>query len=158
MIDEFEAHLISSLRELMGLRSISVREMAAKVGVPYRTLQNQLLGKARLPASTYMKVVNEVGLRLPGQLQDLDENALASALEQCLGGQLPTISPSGPQTVSILPPPNPDTRDEASRFEDARRLTFFVAATYYAELRSKAAEGPQRRVRNADGGRGPNAG
>lgn len=145
MTEDTDDALTANLRALIGEHGMSIRAMAEVIGVPYRTLQNQLLGKARMPAATYLNAMKALGFQSFGSTPALNEEALAIALDECLGEHLPALRASGPGSISIAAPPSPDTRSPEQRLQDARRLAFFVAFSYYAAAAPEALskQGPQ---------------
>jgi hypothetical protein len=57
-----DQELIDGLRALMKARKVSVKTLAAGIGIPYRTLQNYLIGETRFPASVFLSASEYLGV------------------------------------------------------------------------------------------------
>lgn len=125
MADYSDEHLTARLRLLLKDEKISIREAAERIDVPYRTLQNQLAGKNRMPASTFAKLTEmlDVPARFVAEgTIKLDRYALTESLKQVLGDLLPTVDK---EFVFHLPK-QPDDRTKQQRDHDAEMLAFVV--------------------------------
>lgn len=127
-----DERLAARLRILLADAGISITEAAEAIEVPYRTLQNQLAGRNRMPASTFAKLTSMLEVTpdfvATGRLR-LNRTSFANALMQVLREQLPAVDK---EYVFHLPE-TPDARTEAQRLQDARALTFMVLDRYEHE-------------------------
>lgn len=115
--------LAGRLKALIDGRGISIKAASEAIGVPYRTLQNQLMGNNRMPASTFLKL--SMFLELPAEViaegrWRLPLKTLANALRSTLGDTLPTID--GEMRVA---PPTAE-RDTAALDAQAKTLAFIL--------------------------------
>lgn len=129
MVDFSDEHLAARLRLLMSDQGVTITEAAEAINVPYRTLQNQLSGKNRMPASTFAMLVTMLRVTpefvATGRLK-LDRPSLAKALAERLGGLLPRVD----DEMNLHPPSPPDIRTDDEARRDAMAIAHFVADSY----------------------------
>ncbi|MFO1038123.1 MAG: helix-turn-helix transcriptional regulator [Geminicoccaceae bacterium] len=58
-----DAKIIKQIQITMAVRRVTMRDLAPLVGMPYRTLQNYLQGKSRLPAAVVIKLAEALNVR-----------------------------------------------------------------------------------------------
>lgn len=122
MADYSDEVLASRLKAILDGRRVSIKSAAEAVGIPYRTLQNQLMGNNRMPASTFLKLA--VFLEIPADViaegrWRFPLRPLTNALKQTFGGLLPALD--GEMRV-LAPVP----RDDAQLDANARTLAFLL--------------------------------
>ncbi|WP_057462601.1 helix-turn-helix transcriptional regulator [Pseudovibrio sp. POLY-S9] len=61
-MDEINDQLVARLKATMKLAKMSLKHMSEKIGLPYRSLQNYMSGKTRLPADVYVLMCQELGV------------------------------------------------------------------------------------------------
>lgn len=61
MVD-IDDQLVEGIKRAMAEGKVSMKRLSARTGLPYRTLQNYLLGTARMPASAYVMICRELGI------------------------------------------------------------------------------------------------
>lgn len=83
------------LRRLIEARGLSIRQVAKDIQVPYRTLQNQLLGSNKMPASTFARLLEY--LQLPAAFITYGRyepklRPITDALKKTFGHLLPVVN------------------------------------------------------------------
>lgn len=101
--------VLDGIRALMKKRKITLRELASRVGIPYRTLQNYLNGNSRFPAYVFLNICETLGLGrhyvLSGSA-DVSYQELVDSIIQVFGDELLKINVDpqlGKVTVSDIP-------------------------------------------------------
>lgn len=129
MTDEW---LALRLKRLLDGREISTKEAAEAIGVPYRTLQNQLAGNNKMAATTLAKLLMMLQVPVEFLVEErirLKPRALAFALDRTFGPALPTFISEGDFMGPALPSV-PDPRGPQERFDDARSLALILRGDY----------------------------
>jgi len=61
-MDDLDQALIDGIKRTMKEGKFSMRSLADRTGIPYRSLQNYLSGTTRMPASAYVQICNVMGV------------------------------------------------------------------------------------------------
>lgn len=124
--DEF---LAKRLRVLVDANDTTLTELATSIGVPYRTLQNQLSGNNKMPASTFAKILLRLGVPLDfvtsGRIA-LDLTMLGPAVDDALGALLPAVD----DDLNFVSPPEPDTRSKMERRQHAKMVASAIRSNF----------------------------
>ena len=139
--------LISQLRDIMKLQKVSIKTISDDLEIPYRTLQNQFSGSSKIPASTFLRIVNY--LNIPASVIThncfvLNDKILAQVLVDYLGSALPTIT-AGPDNAFVI-----DTQDESMlrtperMIKDANFISTLLALGYGSFPIDKAMSPPKK--------------
>lgn len=119
-----EAKYITELRRIIDRRKVKITYLAKRVGIPYRTLQNYLSGRHRIPLQAYIDICYKLGITaeypLVGKFK-LDHHALQKAILMALGPVLPYIELNKSSEMSVRKEPIKDDTD-------AIRIAGFLAA------------------------------
>lgn len=122
----------------MDSQGIAITEAAEALSVPYRTLQNQLSGKNRMPASTFAKILEFLQIPVSFVIDErirLNSQAAQDAIRDVFGNQLPQVD----EDLRIIPAPNPDTRSEQEKEKHLKLLAALFGHRYenrlYIELK-----------------------
>ena len=79
-----ESGLVTRVRAAMAVRDVSIRDLASTIGLPYRTLQNYLLGTNQMPAKIVGKVAEALNVSsdffLLGRVDLFDMRLLSDTL------------------------------------------------------------------------------
>lgn len=122
-----------ALRSLLDARGITIREAASATGTSYRTLQNQLLGKAKMPAVTFVRLIAFLGVT-PEVVAEGRYNPplrpIANALKRVFGDLLPSIDDD-----ARLLPPDPQ-RERSVLDRNAQFLAFALRESIEREMLS----------------------
>lgn len=132
-MDEYtDQGLAARLRSVIDARNLSIREVAKTIEVPYRTLQNQLLGQNKMPASTFAKLLSYLELPaefiVSGRYQPR-HRPIADALKATLGDLLPAVDGD-----MNLVPPGPEPRSPQQLDQHAQALAFLFREAYEWEV------------------------
>lgn len=124
--------LATRLRTIIDGRSLSIREVAKAIDVPYRTLQNQLLGHNKMPASTFARLL--AFLELPAEFvtegrYQPRHRPIANALKRAFGDHLPAVDPE----MRIVAPPA-ESRTAEQLDQHAQALAFLFREAYEWEV------------------------
>lgn len=129
--------LAQRLRFIMEGRGITITEAAEGIGVPYRTLQNQLGGKNRMPASTFAKMLELLEVPVSFVVREriqLNVRAAQEAIRDVFGAHLPFVD----ENLAIHPAPRPETRTTDELEHQLKMLTYLLRDRYenrvYQEL------------------------
>lgn len=130
MLESFsDEELARRLRFLMDEQGETIKDAAETIGVPYRTLQNQLNGNNKMPASTFAKLVSMLNVPLSFVVSgrvELSHRALANALKEVLGKSLPVVD----QEMNVSAPTAADSRDERAWDHHATILALLLKGRY----------------------------
>lgn len=130
MVSAFGDEAISRrLRFLIDEADLTMKEVAEAIDVPYRTLQNQLSGNNKMPASTLAKIVTmlEVPLSFVTSARVvMSRRSLTSAIKDVLGRQIPVLDGE----MRLCPPDLPDERDQQRLDADAGYLAALLIERY----------------------------
>jgi hypothetical protein len=123
MSDYRDEIIASRLKALLDGRKVSIKAAAEAVGIPYRTLQNQLAGNNRMAASTFVKLI--MFLELPAEVivegrVRTPLRPLANALKTTLGGMLPEFD----EEMRAIPAPEGRTADRLDT--NAKTMAFVL--------------------------------
>lgn len=116
------------LRQLIEARGLSIRQVAKDIQVPYRTLQNQLLGSNKMPASTFARLLEY--LELPAAFVTYGRyepklRPIADALKKTFGHLLPIVNHD-----NSLSAPVGESREAAELDIHARFIAFLFREAY----------------------------
>ena len=92
MIDD--AQLVSGLKRAMDASRVTLRELSRQTEVPYRSLQNYMSGRSRLPADVYVALCAALGIDTQYVVQgsfQLPIDPLYDVLWRVLGDGLLTL-------------------------------------------------------------------
>jgi hypothetical protein len=81
--------IVTAFRDAMKAGRRTIRSVSVNTGIPYRSLQNYLAGKSRMPASVYLNLCNELAITNDYVIHrtfQLDHEPLTRALTATLGG------------------------------------------------------------------------
>lgn len=62
MADVSESDIVDALRVLISRRKLKLVDIAETLGIPYRSLQNYMYKKARMPLDVYIRLCGVVGV------------------------------------------------------------------------------------------------
>lgn len=143
MADYTDEGLAARLRSILDARKLTIREVAEVIDVPYRTLQNQLLGRNKMPASTFARLLSY--LELPAEFiatgrHQPRHRPIANALKATFGDMLPAVDGE----MRLVPPPA-EPRSPQQLDQHAQSVAFLFREAYEWEVVSledmKAATG-----------------
>lgn len=122
-----DSYLAQRIRAIMDMRGFTITEAAETIGVPYRTLQNQLSGKNKMPASTYAKLTAMLEVPTSFVVEErirIHPRALQFALRFALMEYLPSVDDE-----MQVGPPDP-TRTDAQYSQQSKALAYVVRDLY----------------------------
>jgi len=130
--DYSDEGIAKRLRSVLDGRKLTIKEASEAVDVPYRTLQNQLLGRNKMPASTFAKLLSF--LELPPQFiaagrYEPDTRPIADALKWTFGALLPAVD----SEMRLIPPPAQDRSAEVLD-RHANAIAFLYRVAYEREI------------------------
>jgi transcriptional regulator with XRE-family HTH domain len=123
MSDYRDEVIAKRLKALLDGRGITIKSAAERLDVPYRTLQNQLMGNNRMTASTLAKLLSLLELPVEAIIEGRVRpplRPLASALKRVFGSLLPSLD----EDMTPVAPGSDRTADELDR--NARSLAFLL--------------------------------
>ncbi len=132
MSDYTDEGLSRRLKAILEGRKLTVKSVAATIGVPYRALQNQLIGHNKMTASTLAKLLTFLELPLEvvtdGRLRPPPRH-LAAALRRLFGDELlPGIS----DDMAVTPPVA--GRDAGHLHRNANALAYLLCEYWEKEV------------------------
>jgi transcriptional regulator with XRE-family HTH domain len=89
-----DSELIDAARDAIDRKGIKLAALAKELGITYRSLQNYLYKRSRMPISVYLGICEATGMppNYPNKERfDLDFYAFREALERGLGGWLSRV-------------------------------------------------------------------
>ena len=122
-----DENLALRIRAVMDERGITITEAAEATGVPYRTLQNQLGGKNKMPASTFAKLteMREVPISfLVNERIRLNARALQLAIRDAMGDMMPSVDDE--MRVKQADP----SRSDAEYEQQSKALAYIIRDRY----------------------------
>jgi hypothetical protein len=101
-----ETGIIDVLRHLIERRKIKLTALARDTGIPYRSLQNYLSKKSRLPLPAYLKICSRIGITPDYPVIDrfkIAHHALQQAIIDVMGPLLDAVELDEDSRLSIRP-------------------------------------------------------
>lgn len=129
-----DENLARRIRALMDEREITITEAAEATGVPYRTLQNQLGGKNKMPASTFAKLTEMLEVPISFLVDErirINARALQLAIRDAMRDFMPSVDDEmrvGPAETS---------RSDAEYEQQSKALAYIVRDRYEQRLISQ---------------------
>ena len=88
MADVSESDIVDALRAVISRRKLKLIDLARSLDIPYRSLQNYMYKKARMPLDVYVKLCSQLGITadypIQGQFK-LAHHDLQDALIEVFG-------------------------------------------------------------------------
>jgi hypothetical protein len=122
---------IAVLRSLVEQRRLKMTDVAAEIGVPYRSLQNYLYGTTRMPLEVYIELCAHVGVTADYPFEGrfkLDHHTLQKAIADVFGDSISGIDVSRDSVLSVGPSQRSLPKDHVQRV--AGFLAALIAGRY----------------------------
>lgn len=122
-----DENLALRIRAVMDERGITITEAADATGVPYRTLQNQLGGKNKMPASTFAKLTEMLEVPISFLVNErirLNALALQLAIRDAMGDMMPSVDDE--MRVKQADP----SRSDAEYEQQSKALAYIIRDRY----------------------------
>lgn len=125
-----EGAVVDALRALLEQRRVKLTALAKDIEVPYRTLQNYMYKKNRLPIPVYVRICERLGITADYPLHQrfrVDHHALQNAVLSVLGPVLPQLRLSESLAVAL------DSSQPTDRLHERRTagmLASLIASEY----------------------------
>ncbi|WP_245282520.1 MULTISPECIES: helix-turn-helix transcriptional regulator [Hyphomicrobiales] len=88
MVDVSESDIVEALRAIMARRKLKLADLAKSLDIPYRSLQNYMYKKARMPLDVYVRLCSLLGVTADYPIQGrfrLEHHDLQQAMIEVFG-------------------------------------------------------------------------
>lgn len=131
MTDLSDDAAIDRLRWVLDRRSIKLTDLARRTGIPYRSLQNYMYKKSRIPLSACVVICQNIGITVEYLFDDkfkLDYHILKNCIHEVLGEQLDAMDIN--ERLELTRRQEPIINSAEHRNRVASALAAFLSSAY----------------------------
>lgn len=146
MIELDDDEAIDRLRAILDRRSIKLTDLSKETGIPYRTLQNYMYKKAKMPLASGAAICRWLGITVEYLFcgkYEFDFHALKDAVTNTLGELLDEIDCDFDSGMSLSKRVMPITDTKVHRNRIAGTIAVFIQGNYDRGMEYQAWNGPE---------------